>query len=118
MDPRRTERVAETLRGELEELINYELSDPRVGQVTVTEVLVAPDMRLAHVRLALEGDEHQQTATIEALDHAKGFLRKQIAERLELYRTPDLRFFCDVSPALRQKAPSVLRRIRRGRPRE
>ena len=118
MDPRRTERVAESLRAELEEIINYELSDPRIGSVSVTEVLVAPDMRLAHVRVALEGSEEQQSATLEALEHAKSFLRRQIADRLDLFRTPDLRFYPDLPFSLRPKADKVLRRIRKGRPHE
>lgn len=116
MDPHRNERVAESLREELDELIGYELSDPRIGGATVTEVLVSPDFRHAHIRLALEGTPSQQTATLAAIDHAKQFLRHQVAERLQLFHTPELHFQADLSAELSAKAPQILKRIRRGRP--
>ena len=47
MDPHRNERVSESLREELNELISYELSDPRIGDASVTEVLLSPDFRRA-----------------------------------------------------------------------
>ena len=116
MDPHRNERVAESLREELEELIGYELADPRVGSTTVTEVLVSPDFRHAHVRLLLLGTQEEQTATLEVLDRAKQFLRYQLMERLQLFRTPELQFEAALPGALGAKAAHILRRIRRGRP--
>ncbi len=57
MEQHRSERVSETIREELSEIIGYEMSDPRISMVDVTEVLVTPDMRHARVRLHLAGDE-------------------------------------------------------------
>ena len=116
MDPHRNERVAESLREELEELIGYELSDPRVGSTTVAEVLVSPDFRHAHVRLLLIGTPEEQVATLAVLNHAKQFLRHQITERLQLFRTPELHFEAALPGALAAKATHILKRIRRGRP--
>ena len=92
MAAHRNERVAENMREELEELISYELSDPRIGNASVTEVLISPDFRRAHVRLALAGPVPEQTATLEALNHAKQFLKYQLSERLQLHHMPDLHF--------------------------
>lgn len=117
MDPHRAERVSESIREELEELIGYELSDPRVGSVTVAQVHLSPDFRHAIVSLILQGPEPEQIATLDALNHAKQFLRYQLAERLSLFRTPDLHFEPALSPGLGGKVPQILRRIRRGRPR-
>lgn len=117
MDPHRIERVSESIREELEELIGFEMSDPRVSSSTVTEVLLSPDFRRAHVRLAIEGSAEVQNATIEALVHAKQFLRHQLTERLHLFRTPDLHFEADLPAALGAKRPQILKRIKRGRPR-
>ena len=64
MDPHRNERVSEGLREELDELINYELTDPRVGPAAVSEVHVSPDFRRANVRLLLQGTPEQQAATL------------------------------------------------------
>jgi len=116
LDPHRNQRVAESLREELEELIGYELADPCVGSATVTEVLVSPDFRQAHVLLLLTGTPEEQTATLAVLDHAKQFLRHQLTQRLQLFRTPELHFEAALPGALGAKAAHILKRIRRGRP--
>ncbi len=118
MDPHRSERLAETLREELEEIVNYELEDPRLGTVTVTEVILPAGMRTALVRVALEGDSAEKQRSLEALTGAQGFIRRLLANRMDLYRTPELHFECDLSPGLAFKTPKLLKRIRKGRPRE
>ena len=99
-------------------MIGYELSDPRIGGATIAEALVSPDFRHAHIRLTLEGSEHQQTQTLAALDHAKSFLKQQLSERLQLFRTPDLHFEAALSASLAARAPQILKKIKRGRPRD
>jgi ribosome-binding factor A len=116
LDPHRHERVAEHLREELEEMIGYELSDPRVGTATVVEVLISPDFRHAHVRLVLEGAAQEQADTLAAVNHAKQFLRHELTERLHLFRTPELHFEAALPGELGAKAAQILKRIRRGRP--
>jgi len=117
LDPHRAERVSESIREELEELIGYEMSDPRVGPATVSEVHLSPDFRHAHVSLSLDGTVQEQTDTLDALNHAKQFLRHQLAERLQLFRTPELHFEPALPASLGAKAPQILKRIKRGRPR-
>ncbi|HLX43019.1 MAG TPA: 30S ribosome-binding factor RbfA [Bryobacteraceae bacterium] len=117
MDPHRTERVSESIREELDELIGYEMSDPRVGPATVSEVLLSPDFRRAHIRLVLAGSPEEQAATLDAITHAKQFLRHQLAERLQLFHTPDLYFEAALPAELGAKVPQILKRIKRGRPR-
>jgi len=116
MATHRPERVSEALREELEELIAYELSDPRIRDTAVTEVHMTGDMRHAWVRLHLSADGRD--ATIEALNGAKHFLRRQLAERLNLYRVPELHFEPDSSVGAGAKAEQLLKRVRRGRPRD
>jgi len=118
MDSHRVERVSEALREELGEMIAYELSDPKIGEATVTEVLVSPDMRHAQVRLHLDNDLSAQEQTIRALDGARHFLRRQLAERLSLYRVPELHFEPDVSSTVTSRMEHLLKRVRRGRPRD
>ena len=118
MDPHRAERVSESIREELEELIGYEMSDPRVGSATVSEVHLSPDFRHAHISLILQGSAEEQTATLDAINHAKQFLRHQLAERLQIYRMPELHFEPALAADLSAKAPQILKRIRRGRQRE
>ena len=117
MDPYRTERLSEALREELAELIAYEMADPRVGDVTVSEVVVSPDKRHANVRIGLTGGGDAGPA-IEALDHARGFLRRQLAQRLDTYKIPELHFEADISVTLGDRMDTLLKRVRRGRPRD
>jgi ribosome-binding factor A len=104
------------MREELEELIGYELSDPRVGSATVTEVLISPDFRHALVRLACTGTPQEQKDTVEAVNHAKQFLRHQLSERLNIFRMPELHFEAALPAALAARVPQILKRIKRGRP--
>ena len=118
MDPHRAERVSESIREELGELISYEMSDPRVGSATLAEVHLSPDFRHAHISLVLQGSAQEQLETLEALNHAKQFLRHQLAERLQLFKTPELQFEAALPAALGAKAEQILKRIKRGRPRD
>ncbi len=118
MDNHRAGRVSEALREELGEMIAYELSDPRIGEAVVTEVLVSPDMRHAQVRLHMSTDVDTQKGTIAALEGARGFLRHQLAERLNLFRIPELHFEADVKLAVNARMDQLMKRVRRGRPRD
>jgi ribosome-binding factor A len=118
MDAHRTQRVSEALREELAEIIGYELADPRIDMVEVTEVLVAPDRRHARVRLHLSGDKSAQQETLSALAGARHYLRRALAGRLRLFRVPELHFEADLSPDEEARVELLLRRIRKGRPGE
>lgn len=118
MDSHRNQRVSAALRDELGELIAYELDDPRISDIVVTEVMVSPDMRHAQVRLHITKDKAAQRETIRVLEGARHFLRRQLAERLSLFRVPELHFEADVEPAVNTKMDNLLKRIRRGRPRD
>jgi len=117
MDPRRAERVSEALREELDEMIAYELEDPRIQSAGVVEVLISPDAKQARIRLKIEGDTEEQLATLQALDHARHYIRRELAHRLDLFRMPELHFEAALDPELASKVPKLLRKIRRGRPR-
>ncbi|MGP0073588.1 MAG: 30S ribosome-binding factor RbfA [Bryobacteraceae bacterium] len=113
----RTERISEALREELTELISYELSDPRVASATVTSLDVTPDKRHALVRIRVdEGADTKQT--IAALDHAAPYLRREVARRLELFRVPELHFEADIATEIGPRVDQLLKRMKKGRPRE
>jgi len=117
LDPYRHERISASIREELDELIAYEMSDPRVGEATVTEILISSDYRKAVVRLALKGTAKEQADTVEALNHAKAFLKHELTDRLQLFKTPDLYFEAALAADLAAKAAKILKRIEKGRPR-
>jgi ribosome-binding factor A len=118
MDQHRAERVSEALREELGEMISYELSDPRIGDAVVTEVLVSPDKKHAQVRLHMDKDPVAQQQTLQALEGARHFLKSQLALRLSLFRVPELHFEADVKLATTGRMSHLLKRVRRGRPKD
>ena len=117
MDPRRSERVSEAIREEIEELITYELSDPRIQVSGVAEVLISPDARTARIRLILPGDPPEQKESIEALNRAKGYIKRELAQRLDIFRMPELQFEAALSAEMGGRVLSLLKRVKRGRPR-
>jgi ribosome-binding factor A len=118
MDEHRSQRISEALREELSELIGYEMSDPRVETVDVIDVQVSPDLRIARVMVVIEGGEEEQRVATDALQGARQFLRRQLAVRLKLHRTPDLQFEVEGSFGSPERMRSLLKRVRRGRPKD
>ena len=117
MEARRSERVAEALREELGEIINYELNDPRITNVSITEVHFPPGARQVHIRLTIQGSPAEQEECLQVIQKASSFIKSQVAERIEMFRMPELKFFADLDRETRRKQAELLRRIRRGRPR-
>jgi len=91
----RPERIAESLREEIAQIVGYELEDPRLTLVTVTEVRVADDLRDASVYVTVSGDEQEHAAALSALQHAAPYVRKQLGFALNLRHTPALHFVRD-----------------------
>lgn len=116
METHRAERLAEAIRETLHELIHFELQDPRLGPLDVVSVIVSPDGRKAIVQIrSLGGDD---ASSVEVLKNAKFFLRRELAETLDLFRAPDLYFEAAAAGVPAGRAPALLRKVRRGRPRE
>lgn len=115
---RRTERVAEEVRGELARLLREEVSDPRVGLVTLTRVEVSPDLGSARVlwsflpTAAAGTPEREGRRTGQGLESAAPFLRRRLAEALPLRRVPELHFRYDPSLAEGSDTLRLLQEIR------
>lgn len=98
--PGRGLRVADQIQRDLAELIAYELKDPRVGMITITEVQVTPDY--AHAKIfftTLVDNEDAIRKTLAGLQAASGFLRKELGRRLTIHTLPELHFVHDTSTA-------------------
>ena len=96
----RTSRIGEVIMRELAQMIQQEVSDPRVGMVTVSHVTVTPDLKYAKVYITrLNGIESEKDAyeCIAGLTNAAGFLKRGIAKRVEIRTIPELRFYYDKS---------------------
>ena len=116
MDEHRARRVSEAVKEELAEIIGFEMEDPRLADVSVTIVEVSPDMRHAHVKVAVEMGRDKKA--IAGLDHAKNFLRHELAARLNMRRSPELHFSVDSHPDADDRIDFLLRRAKRSRARD
>jgi ribosome-binding factor A len=95
MTSRRLLKANEAIREVVSIAILTELRDPRVKNVTVVGVDVAPDMKSAKVSVSIMGDEKQQKLSLSGLQNAAGFLQQKIAERIDTRYTPRLSFVMD-----------------------
>ena len=107
----RPERIAETLREEIAQIVGYELEDPRLTLVTVTEVRVADDLRDASVYVTVQGDEQEHLTALRALQHAAPYVRKQLGFALNLRHTPALHFVRDTVEEKAERVSSLLEKI-------
>ena len=92
---RRAERIADTLKEEIAQIVGYELEDPRLSAVTVTDVRLSSDKRAARVYVTIAGDEKEHEAALAALRHAAPYVRKQLGLSLNMPRTPEIHFVRD-----------------------
>ena len=93
----RQDQLGEVIAQELSDLIRTRLKDPRVGFASITDVEVSSDIRHAKVFVSVMGSDQEQHATLAALEHANGFLRHELAQRLTIRHTPELIFRLDTS---------------------
>jgi ribosome-binding factor A len=91
----RMRRINEVLREVIGSAIAAELSDPRIGFVTVTSVETSPDLRSARVHVSVLGDAEAREATLAALRSSHGILQSKIAAETRMKRTPMLSFHYD-----------------------
>ena len=107
----RVERIAEEIRIEVSLMLAGELKDPRLaGTVTITEVRVMPDLRTVRVYVSLaDEDETERASTLAGLQAAKGYVRHELVERLQLRRAPEVLFILDQSQEIGDRIDQLLR---------
>jgi ribosome-binding factor A len=113
----RHERVGEEIAHEINAMLAGELKDPRLeGMVVVSEVRVQPDMKHARVFVNMRGSSKEQSDAIKALEHASGFIRSELIERLQLRRLPELHFTLDLSQEHVERIEQLLKEMKKDKP--
>jgi len=113
----RHERVGEEIAHEINAMLAGELKDPRLeGMVVVSEVRVQPDMKHARVFVNMRGSGKEQSDAIKALEHASGFIRSELIERLQLRRLPELHFTLDLSQEHVERIEQLLKEMKKDKP--
>ena len=91
-------RINDAVMRELSEIIRAELKDPRIAPMTtVTAAEVAPDLKTCKVFVSVLGDSEKKEETLEGLNSSRGFMRRMLAQNLNLRHTPELLFRLDES---------------------
>jgi ribosome-binding factor A len=117
-DHHRHERVGEEIAHEINAMLAGELKDPRLeGSVSVSQVRVQPDMKHARVFVSVKTENaKEQSDAIKALEHASGYIRHELIERLQLRRLPDLHFVLDLSQEHVERIEQLLKQMKTEKP--
>ena len=99
------------MREEISQIVSYELQDPRLAMVTVTDVRVAANLKSAKVYVTVAGNEEDHKVALAALRHAAPYLRKEIGLSLNIPHIPDLHFLRDRVEEEGQRVDQLLARI-------
>ncbi len=110
---RRPERVADILRDEISQIVGYELEDPRITMVTVTDVRLSENLKAARVYVTVAGNEEEHRLALAALRHAAAYVRKQLGLSLNLPRTPEIHFVRDRVEEEGERVDKLLDKIER-----
>ena len=112
----RIERINETIKEVLSELLISQIKDPRVGMVTITTVRVSSDLSIAKVHFSVMGDEAQREETERGLASARNFMRNSIAKALKTRSAPELKFIYDDSLDKSFAIEEALRKTKQEKP--
>ena len=93
----RTRRVGEQIQREMAQLVQQEIKDPRLGLVTISAVKLSKDMSHANIFFTVLDEEHPIEETLKVLEGAAGFLRHELAKRMQLRIVPHIHFKYDES---------------------
>lgn len=110
---RRSEQVADQVQITVGEMLLGQLHDPRIGFTTVTDVKMSPDLRFARIFVSVYGDLDTRKKTLEGLQAAQGFIRRELGHKLGLRFTPEIAFEYDTSVEYGAHIEEVLQQIKK-----
>ena len=106
------ERIATLIRKNIAEIIQFDLKNPHLGFVTIPEVKVSNDFSYAKVYVSFIKEEEIKEG-LEVLNHSKGFIRSELAKRLDIRRCPELRFVLDDAYQREEKIAELLKNAKK-----
>ena len=108
----RLERIESLMLKELSNIITFELKDPNLGFITISEVKVTSDLSYAKVYVSFLGKQERNDAGLKVLKRAKGFLKSELAKRMKLRKIPELVFVQDKSLENAKKIENILDKVK------
>lgn len=111
MSELRVRKIQEFIKQEVGSMLLRDLKDPRLGFITVTGVKLTNDLREATIYVSLFGKPEEKAASLDALNQAKGFIRRELGQRLKIYYTPAIAFEEDTSLDYGMHIDGLLKKI-------
>lgn len=108
----RSERIADRIREELSEMLIFDVHDPRLAGVSVTDVIVDRELAFADVFVSALSGIESAPEILAGFQRASGFLRSELARRVELRTFPQLRFHWDPTPERAERIEQLLAQLR------
>ncbi|NIQ38053.1 MAG: 30S ribosome-binding factor RbfA [Proteobacteria bacterium] len=113
LNVKRAERVGDLIKREISNMLIRGIKDPRIGLVTITQVRVSDDLRLAKVYFSVMGGEEDRQRNLEGLNSAKGYIKREMGKRTHLRYMPDIMFKYDPSLDYADHIDRLMREIGR-----
>jgi ribosome-binding factor A len=110
----RSERVAELIHRQLSGIISFEMRDPRIKEITITNVTLTPDLQMAKVYFTWPGPEISRKEIRTILNRAGSFFRAKLTEKVELKYIPQIHFYYDDSQSAMQRMEDLFKEIKGG----
>jgi len=112
----RIDRINELIKEEISLIIKNRLKDPRLGFLTVLNVITSKDLALSKIYVSIYGDNETKDKTMEALMSATGFIRGELGSRIRLRCVPEIVFIQDESEDIRFRIDGILKEIKNNNP--
>jgi ribosome-binding factor A len=108
---RRPQRIALQIQHEVSIMISRNMKDRRIGFVTVTGIQMSPDLRHAKIFVSLMGSENEKQESMAALNHATGWIRRELGQRIRMKFLPDIIFLKDTSQEYGERIDKLIGEI-------
>ncbi len=112
----RSQRIAGLLKSEIGDIIGKRIKDPLVGFVTITDVVLSDDLKIAKVYFSVLGDESKKKDSLKGLERARVFIQNELGQRVRLRYLPILRFYLDESWNYGARIDRIIDRLQNDRP--
>ena len=106
----RIEKVSKLIKEEISLIFLHKLKDPAFGLITITNVKVSPDLRIAKVYLSVF-DKKKRKLVLERINETKSFIRTELAQRIKIRFVPELEFFIDDTIDYVEKIEGIIKKI-------
>jgi len=115
MGTQRPERVQEALRQEISKIVQNEVKDPRLGFITITRVELTKDLRYAKIFFSTLGESREKHLALKGLNHAKGYIKTLVADKIKLRFVPELDFRIDDTLEHTKQIYDILNKLKKER---